>query len=457
MMKKLLWLLVFFWLNPVLAEVPTSREQVHFSFAPVVKKTVPAVVNIYTSHIEKVQASPFMNDPLFNQMLGMNAFGTMPRERLVNSLGSGVIVGKDGTVVTNYHVIKGSDAIKVILSDKREFKAHIVKTDEHSDLALLKLDTEGITLPALELRDSESLEVGDLVLAIGNPFGVGQTVTSGIISALSRSNANVSDYEFFIQTDAAINPGNSGGALVDMEGKLIGINTAIYSRTGGYQGIGFAIPATMVSAFLKSHATREGNVIHPWFGVAVQTVNAEIAAASGLPAPKGVLIQAVAKDSPAERAGIRAGDILLSVNGGEVNDSPSLNVHIATSGIGENVPLVIWRNGKEIAINAQFSAAPSAEHNAGRVRLKGNHPMNGVVVSTLTPELAGQYGLSLDKPCVVILESRGNFQKGDIIISLNDQEISTVGELQQVLANSNHHFVMTLNRGGMQVVIAIQN
>lgn len=442
-------------------ETPISRDQITLSFAPVVKRVVPAVVNIFTRHTEKVQTSPFMNDPLFSQFFGGDSFGSVPKQRVVQSLGSGVIVGKDGTIVTSYHVVKGSEKITIVLSDRREFEGHVEKVDEETDLAVLKVDTKGATLPALELRDSDTLEVGDLVLAVGNPFGVGQTVTSGIISALARSNSGVSDYQFFIQTDAAINPGNSGGALVDMQGRLIGINTAIYTHSGGYQGIGFAIPANMVQAVLKGQASKTGNIIPPYFGVAVQPVTQEIADAQGLDTPRGVLVQEVAPGSPAEKAGIKTSDIITRIGAGEVDDVQGLNFRIITSGMGVPVNITLWRSGKEMTVPVTFTEPP-AEKEVKKVTLKGEHPLNGATVAMITTAMAKQLHLKVEKPRVIVLggnEGVGNVnvQPGDIIITVNQKEIFSIADLEKALALSSHSFQMQFVRGGMIMTMSVQN
>lgn len=440
-------------------EVPSSREQITLSFSPVVKRAVPAVVNIFTHHVEKVQTlSPFMDDPLFSQFFG-GGMGGMPRERVVNSLGSGVIVGEDGTIVTSYHVVKGSESITIALSDKREFEGKVEKVDERSDLAVLKVDTKGAKLPALALRDSASLEVGDVVLAIGNPFGVGQTVTSGIISALARSAESVSDYQFFIQTDAAINPGNSGGALVDMQGRLIGINTAIYTRTGGYQGIGFAIPADMVKAVLNGKTGENGHIVRPWFGVSIQPVTKEVAEAQGLRTARGVLIQQVLKNSPAESAGIHPGDVLLKLAGGDVDDSQSLNYHIATTGMSKPVEALVWRGGKELSLTVTFTAPP-AQPQAKLVTLKGNHPLNNVVVTDITPEMAEELKLEGNIHAVVVVKgSGGNFgmglSAGDLIVGVNNKEVHSVAELQTALAKRTRGFQINIIRGGMSLTMTV--
>ena len=370
----------------------------------------------------------------------------------------------DGTIVTSYHVVSGSDTITVVLSDRREFEGRVVKSDERSDLAVLKVDTKGAALPALELRDSDTLQVGDLVLAVGNPFGVGQTVTSGIISALARSASDVSDYQFFIQTDAAINPGNSGGALVDMQGRLIGINTAIYSRSGGYQGIGFAIPSNMVGAVIKSQPDKEGGIIQPFFGVAVQPVTQEIAEAQGLDRPRGVLVQSVAPGSPAEQAGIKPGDILTMIGTGEVNDTQSLNFRLATTGIGVKTSVTVFRGGKESVFPVMFTSPPP-EAPLEKVTLTGNHPLNGVTVATLSPELAAKRKLKLDKPRVIVVEATASngfgmgmgIEKGDIIAEINRRQIYSVQDLQKALKTNPRAFQVTLVRGGMVLTMTMQN
>ncbi|MCC7167320.1 MAG: trypsin-like peptidase domain-containing protein, partial [Rhodospirillales bacterium] len=283
--------------------VPQSRDQIRLSFAPLAKQTAPAVVNIYTRKVVQTRqvVSPFMNDPFFQRFFGEQFGMGMPQERIQRSLGSGVIVGAEGVIVTNHHVIKDSDEITVVLSDRREFEAQLVGSDERTDLAVLRIQTKGEKLPALDWGDSDALEVGDLVLAIGNPFGVGQTVTSGIVSALARTTAGITDFQFFIQTDAAINPGNSGGALITMDGKLVGINTAIYSRDGGSNGIGFAIPAAMGRSVVGG-ILATGKPIRPWLGAAGQTVTAEIAQSLGLAKPMGVFVNNLHPGGPAEKA-----------------------------------------------------------------------------------------------------------------------------------------------------------
>ncbi|MBI5164634.1 MAG: trypsin-like peptidase domain-containing protein, partial [Magnetospirillum sp.] len=271
--------LVFSFLAAVASaqQVPTSRPQMQMSFAPVVRQAAPAVVNIYARRVVRTAVSPLLADPFFRRFFGDSLPPGMSGERVQRSLGSGVIVATDGTVVTNHHVIKDADEVTVVLADRREYEARIVGSDERSDLAVLKLDLpKGETVPVLPFGDSDALEVGDLVLAVGNPFGVGQTVTSGIVSALARTNVGITDFRSFIQTDAAINPGNSGGALIDMSGRLVGINSAIYSKDGGSNGIGFAIPTALVKAVL-SGITQTGKVVRPYLGASGQPVTSDIA------------------------------------------------------------------------------------------------------------------------------------------------------------------------------------
>src|SRR5580693_9344590 len=302
--------------NAVDRQVPTSMGQLQLSFAPVVKRVAPAVVNVYASHVV-ANNNPFMADPFFRQFFGG---GGMPRSQVERSLGSGVIVDPAGLVVTNYHVIADASEVKVALADKRELDADIVLKDQRSDLAVLRIKSGGERFSTLEFANSDELQVGDVVLAIGDPFGVGQTVTHGIVSAVARAQVGMSDYQFFIQTDAAINPGNSGGALVDMNGRLVGINSAIYSRSGGSQGIGFAIPANMVRVVVTSAEGGSGLVKRPWLGAKLQEVTPEIAESLGLKRPSGALVANVAADGPAAKAGIKTGDLIVTVDGVEVED-----------------------------------------------------------------------------------------------------------------------------------------
>src|SRR5499425_46509 len=325
-------------------QVPASASQLELSFAPVVKRVAPAVVNVYAARVV-ANNNPFLADPFFRQF-----FGAVPREQVERSLGSGVIVDPTGLVVTNYHVIEGASQIKVALADKREFEADIVLKDQRSDLAVLRIKDAKERFPTLEFADSDELQVGDLVLAIGNPFGVGQTVTHGIVSAVARTQVGITDYQFFIQTDAAINPGNSGGALVDLAGRLVGINTAIFSRSGGSQGIGFAIPANMVRAVIASAQGGSAVVRRPWFGAKLQAITPEIAESLNLRRPVGALVSSVVARSPAARAGMRTGDLVVSVDGQEVDDVNAFDYRFATKPLGGQAHVGVMRSGREIKL-----------------------------------------------------------------------------------------------------------
>jgi Do/DeqQ family serine protease len=291
--------------------VPSSQDQIRLSYAPVARRVSPSVVNVYAAKTVQMR-NPLFEDPLFRRFFGGPGGSASQVQR---SLGSGVIVDSAGMVVTNYHVIEGASEIKVSLADKREFEAEIVLKDARSDLAVLRLKDSKERFPAIELGDSDTLQVGDVVLAIGNPFGVGQTVTHGIVSALARTQVGITDYQFFIQTDAAINPGNSGGALVDLSGRLIGVNTAIFSRSGGSQGIGFAVPANMVQVVVASARAGGGTVQRPWLGAKLQAMTSEIAENLGLKRPVGALVASLVENSPATHAGLRPGDVIVSIDG----------------------------------------------------------------------------------------------------------------------------------------------
>src|SRR3989337_63325 len=339
--------------------VPESAAAMKQSFAPVVKRAAPAVVNVYVRHRVERVASAVCDGPFFGRLFGERF--NIPRERIQNSLGSGVLVGSDGVVVTNNHVIQGSGEaeITVALADGREFPAKLILKDEQTDLAVLRLDAEGVQFPSIEFSDSDSLEVGNLVLAIGDPFGVGQTVTSGIVSALARTQVGISDYQFFIQTDAAINPGNSGGALVDMDGRLAGINTAIFSKSGGSHGIGFAIPSNMVRLVVQS-ALKGGKVQRPWLGASLQAVTPDIADSLGLDTPSGALVAKVHAKGPAARAGLQAGDIVVSVDDKEGKDPQGFQYRFVTKGIG-GAAGSCWRSrGRPRRRGSASSAATSS-------------------------------------------------------------------------------------------------
>lgn len=418
-------------------QVPRSQAQVKLSFAPVVKQAAPAVVNIFTRRIVRQRRrSPMFDDPFFRRFFGEGPSSSAPR-RMQNSLGSGVIVSANGFVVTNNHVIKGADEIRVVLSDGREFDAKAVLKDVKTDLAVLRIRAKQ-RLPFLRFLDSDRLEVGDLVLAIGNPFGVGQTVTSGIVSALARSQVGISDYQFFIQTDAAINPGNSGGALIDVDGRLVGINTAIFSRSGGSNGIGFAIPANMVRVVVQSARQGGAGVRRPWLGAEIQKLTPEIAEAMGLKRRRGALVKGVYPKSPAARAGLKRGDVIHSVGDTPVNHPQELNYRLATRELGTTVDIGVVRNRKRITARLQLQTPPEDPPRNTRL-LKGRHPFDGAEVANLSPALADELKLALNRRGVVVMTAKKGiarklrFRRGDVIVRVEGEEVRSVRHLQRIL------------------------
>ncbi len=435
--------------------VPEAREQVMLSFAPLVKKASPAVVNIFTRKAvqQRGPSSPLFNDPFFRRFFGESFDRFQPRENVENSLGSGVIVRPDGLIVTNFHVIEGADTIRVVLSDRREFDAEILREDEQTDLAILKVDTDDEQLPYVELGDSDELEVGDLVLAIGNPFGVGQTVTSGIVSGLARTNVGISDFNFFIQTDAAINPGNSGGALLRMDGTLAGVNTAIFSRSGGSQGIGFAVPSNMVRTVIAGAASGDA-LRRAWLGAKADTVSAEIANAIGLDRPDGVILSDIHPEGPALRAGLKSGDIIVAVEDQPVFDEEGLRFRIATGVVGGTTKLRVRRPDGIFDVYLFLEHPPEIpardEH-----QLRGAHPLAGATVANLSPALAAEMGRDHFDAGVIIrdIASRSpahqlEFRPGDIVAEVNGQPIEFVSDLREATAAPQPRWVLKVRRAG---------
>jgi len=441
--------------------VPVSQEQVQLSFSPVVKAVSPAVVNIYTKRtVARRIAHPFMNDPFFEQFFGRGLFSGRMREQLESSLGSGVIVSEDGMVVTNAHVIEGAQEITVVLADDQEIPAEIIIRDEASDLALLQAKTDEI-LPHVTLKPSEVLEVGDIVLAIGNPFGVGQTVTSGIVSAQGRSSLNINDFNFFIQTDAAINPGNSGGPLVALDGHVVGINTAIYSRDGGSLGIGFAIPSEMVASVIAAAkgggVSESGAIVRPWLGVTAQSVTSDIADSLDLSRPSGALISQLHPASPLKDAGLKSGDLVIKVGGYEIRDPAEMKFRMATVPIGETTSVTAVRNGREQTYTVK-AIAPPDEPARNTVELTGDHAFNGAKVANLNPAVAVELGLGAHidntKPLVVVTHVAPGtpaarfIRPGDILIEINDQTIEKPSDVPRALEAGGRVFSLIFNRGG---------
>lgn len=439
--------------------VPSSQAEIKLSFAPLVKQTAPAVVNVYTRKVvTSRQRSPFFDDPFFRRFFG-EGFGGAPRRKTENSLGSGVIVSAEGMIVTNHHVIEGADEIRVVLSDRREFDAELLVDDERSDIAVLKVKGNE-RLPYVELMDSDEIEVGDLVLAIGNPFGVGQTVTSGIVSALARTTVGITDFSFFIQTDAAINPGNSGGALVAMDGRLVGVNTAIYSRDGGSSGIGFAVPANMVRAVINSAAG--GKVIRPWLGASGQTMTADMASSLGLDRPEGVVLNRVHPSGPAAEAGLRVGDVVLSIDGKPLLDAQSLKFRLGTRSIGGQAILTILRDGRKIDTAVDLIAPPNVP-DPEPITVRGGIPLAGASFTNLNPAFNEEKGIDTMLTGVAVTDvARGSpadqlgFQPGDMLLEINGRSIDAIADLKQVLVSPPNEWALKVGRGGRVISVRVR-
>ncbi len=440
--------------------VPSSQKEVQLSYAPVVRRAAPAVVNIYTKRVIKTRSySPFANDPFFQRFFG-NRLGGAPRQRIERSLGSGVIVRPDGVIVTNHHVVGNADEITVALSDKREYEAKVILDDEKADLAVLRIDVGDEKLPILKFSDSDLVEVGDLVLAIGDPFGVGQTVTSGIVSALARTQVSGKDYQFFIQTDAAVNPGNSGGALIGMDGKLIGINTAIFSRSGGSNGIGFAIPVNMVRHVVAT-ALSGGKMVRPWFGGSGQAVTADIAESLGFDRPGGILVDDIYPGGPADRGGLRQGDVILSIDGKEVSSPQALQYYIGLKEVGGTVPLIILRGETKKTLHVPLKAAPE-DPPRNITTLKDDNILYGIKLANLSPAYAQEIGVNTYEKGVLVLEApravmqRTSLRRGDIFKSVNGNKVRRIKDIEKALYRDPRNIDFTINRSGRQIECVIQ-
>jgi len=427
---------------------PSDALTMKSSFAPVVKKAAPAVVNISSKRLVRVRPDPFW------ELFGMG----VPRDRIQGSLGSGVIVRSDGIIVTNNHVVEGGQEITVALADRREYTARILLADPRTDLAVLKIDVGGERLPTLAIDDSGEAQVGDLVLAIGDPFGVGQTVTNGIISALNRTaDPNGDAANAYIQTDAAINPGNSGGALVDMDGDLIGVNSFILSRSGTSSGVGFAVPAAIVKRVVETAAGGGQAVIRPWLGARTQTVTAEIARSMGLSAPQGALVADIWPNGPADRAGLRQGDVIVAVDGRPAADAAAVSYAISSRRPGETVRLGVRRGGGELTLNLRAEAPPATPARDQRV-ISGRNPFDGATVVNLSPAVADELGLDpfLGRGVLVTNIGRGfamnaGLRPGDLIRRVNGRDIATVRDLTSVLGSGGGQWQVTIERNGQEI------
>ena len=444
-------------LPPVVAQaeppariVPRSQGELQLSFAPVVKAVTPSVVNVYATTVTQQSLSPFANDPFFRRFFGGDLFESRPRTS--QSLGSGVIVDASGVILTNHHVIEGATDIRISTSDGHEYSVDLVLDDAKTDLAVLKVrNGRGATFPAISFADSDALQVGDIVLAIGNPFGVGQTVTSGIVSALARTGVESNNYEFFIQTDAAINPGNSGGALVDINGRLVGINTAIFSSSGGNIGIGFAIPSNMAKVVAEA-GIAGGKLVRPWFGARMQEVTADIADSLGLETPQGALITEVAPGSSAERAGFQPGDVILSVDGFPIAQPSAFDFRLATQRIGSTVTITYFRGGRQATAELTLEAAPGAGQS---VQVTGNTRFAGTTVETMTPATAQELGLPFSARGVLVRDvapgspaDEMGLRPGDVILSLNGRETNDAETFRSIANARPDAWQIVLQRGG---------
>ena len=430
--------------------LPNSRQEMQLSFSPLVKETHGSVVNVYAERRVESSTSPFGGDPFFQQFFGQR-FPTRTQKQ--ESLGSGVIVEANGVVVTNNHVVDGADDIKVALSDGREFPCKVLLRDKSVDLAVLKIESNEHFQP-LKIGDSDKAEVGDLVLAIGNPFGVGQTVTSGIVSGLARNQVTDGDFGFFIQTDASINPGNSGGALMNMNGELIGLNTAIFSRGGGSNGVGFAIPANLVKVFLAAAENGQKSFERPYVGASFDPVTSDVAEALGLDHVLGALVVKVVPGGPADKAGLKSGEIVTAVNGATVEHPDALAYRLTTAGIGKSAELTVIDNGKTVQVKLPLAGAPETVPADTRV-IEGRNPFAGAHVANLSPKLAVTLRMPLDSSGVVVEDFDDNstaeqlgFAKGDIIVAVNGQDVTSTKDMVHIAASQPRFWRVTVNRGG---------
>ena len=452
-MLRILILIFFSFSSIAFAKdtVPKSETEIKLSFVPLVKQAAPAVVNIYAKRIIEERRSPFSRDPFFRDFF--RNFGQL-QPRVQNSLGSGVILSADGYVVSNYHVVGGATDIRVVLNDGREISGNVILSDQESDLAVLKLNSDEV-LPYLELRKSDTVEVGELVLAIGNPFGVGQTVTNGIISGLARTGiASGSAKGYFLQTDAPINPGNSGGALIDISGALIGVNTSILSRSGGSNGIGFAIPADLVGQFLIQAKEGRTSFIRPWAGMRGQPITFEMAASLGLPAMSGMIISELHELSPFSLAGIQVGDIITKVDGLDINSPEEMLYRMSVGGIGTTVDVSYFSQGIIKSLKIDLVEMPNVK--AEQVTLGPKFIFLDLHISELTPEFQSKFGLSFSSKGLVVLDpgriaGRLGLRSGDLLQEINGKSVETVDEAMSSIGSLKGTGSITIRRSGRRI------
>lgn len=443
--------------GPALAEtrVPQSQAEISLSFAPLVREAAPAVVNIYARRVVEERRSPFADDPFFREFF--RDFGQM-RPRVQNSLGSGVILSPDGIVVSNYHVVGQATDISVVLNDRREFSARVLLADEQSDLAILQLEDATVEMPHLQLRDSDTVEVGELVLAIGNPFGIGQTVSSGIVSGLARSGMATGNMRgYFIQTDAPINPGNSGGALIDVRGRLIGINTSILTRSGGSNGIGFAIPSSLVQQFVDQ--AREGHVRfqRPWAGLTGQGVDADLSESLGLDVPGGVVIADMHPASPFGNAGLEVGDVILEVDGQPVNSAPEMIFRMAVRGIGAQAEVAYVRGGEALMAEVDLIAPPDLPPRDETV-LGRREILEGLTLARINPAVREEMGLEESAEGVVVLApgdigARLGLRTGDIVLAVGRVAVEEPADVAAILRRASGRVAVQVQRGNQRIAL----
>jgi serine protease Do len=449
---------------PLSPNVPRQIAESGRAFSEIASSISPSVVNISTTKVMKRELAPLLDDP-FSEFFSPFRDFKMPKKWKEQSLGSGVIVSPDGYIITNNHVIEQADEIRVTLVDKRSFKAKVIGADNKTDVAIVKIDVEN--LYAVQWGDSDKLQVGEFVLAIGNPYGLSHTVTMGIISAVGRANVGIADYEDFIQTDAAINPGNSGGPLVNTKGELIGINTAIFSRSGGYQGIGFAVPSNM-ARLVMDQLIQKGKVTRGWLGVTIQEITPELSQKFGLKSAKGALVGDVAKGSPAEKGGLKRGDVILEFNGRKVGDVGNLRNMVAQSRVGAQIPMTILRSGKEYEINVTTTELPKDVSDTVPGSTSEDTAFEGFAglnVIELTGEISRQLGLSRDERGVVVVRvdpgssvEDAGLRKGDVIQEIDRKKVSGLADYNRIVADirSGDDVLMFVNRGGKKFYVTAE-
>jgi len=457
--------------NQVSSRSVETLSQLSEALSEVAGVATPSVVNISTTRlIKQSEQTPFdfFDDPFFRKFFGDQApRQNVPKEHKEQSLGSGVIVSEDGYIVTNNHVIEKSQEIKVLLSNKRDYKAKLIGADPKTDLAVIKIEAKG--LAALPWGDSNKLRVGEIVFAIGNPFGLNQTVTMGVIGAVGRANVGIADYEDFIQTDAAINPGNSGGALINAKGELVGINTAIVSRTGGYQGIGFAVPSSMAKQVMES-LIKYKKVVRGWLGVSIQEVTSDLAEEFGVTDLKGAIVSGVMKESPAEKAGIKQGDVILQLNGKEVEDTGHLRNMVSQTPIGSKVKVKLFRKKKEMEVEVTIAELPkklgeaATEQDPGESQEESN-ALSGVTVREITPELAKRFSSKEGDAGVIVVKIdpgskafEAGIRPGDIVMQINQKDVATIEDYKKAVLKlkTKDRILLLIRRKGEDLFVTIR-